>query len=83
MQKFIDHYSVCRVLMNHLSDNWETVSGSLDKKMLQQTLMTFMRTNEEMSQGRNSGEWGQMTTVCEVSQDYVRVCYYQITRIHS
>ncbi|XP_053395590.1 transmembrane protein 214-B-like [Mercenaria mercenaria] len=64
-QLYTKHLRQSRVLLLHISNNWERARGLLDLKLLQQTLMTFMRTNEEGSQGKNAGEWESMTTVCE------------------
>ncbi|XP_060578304.1 transmembrane protein 214-A-like [Ruditapes philippinarum] len=64
-QLYTKHLRQSRLLLVHLNDNWEKVRGCMDQKLLQQTLMTFMRTNEESSQGKNSGEWDSMTAICE------------------
>ena len=63
-----DVASICfRVLMQHLLDNWDGVSGKVDKKLLHQTVQSFMRTNEEMVQNRSSsGDWDALQNVCEV-----------------
>ena len=53
--------------MQHLVDNWDSASGKVDKKLLHQTIQSFLRTNEEMAQSRNSsGDWEALNNVCEV-----------------
>ena len=63
-------FSVSRVVMQYLVDNWETAGGKVDKKLLHQTVQSFMRTNEEMVQSRNnSGDWEALNSVCEVGEE--------------
>lgn len=65
-QHYTKYLDQSRVVMQYLVDNWETASGKVDKKLLHQTVQSFMRTNEEMVQSRNnSGDWEALNIVCE------------------
>ena len=58
--------------MQHLVDNWESMCGKLDKKLLHQTVQSFMRTNEEMVQSRSGvGNMDALHSVCEVRNTYI------------
>ena len=58
--------------MQYMVDNWETLSGKVDKKLFHQTIQSFMRTNEEMVQSRSSiGDWDALHTVCEVRKPLI------------
>lgn len=65
-QHYTKYLDQSRVTMQYLVDNWESVSGKVDKKLLHQTVQSFMRTNEEMVQSRSSiGDWDALHAVCE------------------
>lgn len=54
-QMYTKHLPQSSVLMKYLLDNWGTLNGKIDKKLLQNTLRSFSITNDELAaQGRNS-----------------------------
>ncbi|KAL3869193.1 hypothetical protein ACJMK2_041904 [Sinanodonta woodiana] len=56
------------VLMQHMLESWEQESQYLDQKLLQNTVQSFLRTNEQALQGRNQEEYDHSTKVCEELQ---------------
>jgi len=51
-----------------MCDKWDNLPVKVDHKLVQQTLMTFMRTNEEPGSGKSGAELAQMTALCEVGR---------------
>ena len=57
---------ICRFLLEHLSGDWERLRHRVDGKLLQQTLMTFLRTNEEAGRSKGAEDRAAVSLVCEV-----------------
>ncbi|WAR22732.1 LOW QUALITY PROTEIN: T214B-like protein [Mya arenaria] len=64
-QLYQKHMTQSRLLLLHLSDNWEKLRARVDGKILQQALMTFLRTNEETTGNKSADELAAMNTLCE------------------
>ncbi|KAL4235624.1 hypothetical protein ACF0H5_004019 [Mactra antiquata] len=64
-QEYTHYLKQSRVLLEHITDKWDSLHGTMNKELLKQTLMTFQRTNEENSRGKNAADWLEMTVVCE------------------
>ncbi|XP_052274019.1 transmembrane protein 214-B-like [Dreissena polymorpha] len=64
-QVYMKHLRQSSILLGHLSQNWESLRSRLDGKVMQQTLMTILRTNEESTRGKHSEEVMAITSLCE------------------